>query len=137
MNGKNIAVAGLAGGTLLFVLLFGLNMIMNQLIAYDISKFNGMHPMDDPFMMLFFVYPFVLALAAAYVYDAVHPALQGSGMQKGISFGAILLVIVAIPSNFAMYTSMDWPVTFYIGNLIWAVIGFFLTGIIFARIWKA
>jgi hypothetical protein len=137
MNGKNIVVAGLTGGTLLFILLFGLNMIMNKLIAYDISKFNGMRPMDDPVMMLFFVYPFVIAFAAAYVYDAVHPALQGSVVQKGVLFGVILLVIVAIPSNFAMYTSMDWPVTFYIGNLIWAVIGFLLTGIIFARVWNS
>jgi hypothetical protein len=136
MNGKKIAVAGLVGGMLLFVLLFGLNIIMNKLIAYDIAKFNGMRLMDDPVMMLFFIYPFVLAFAAAYVYDAVHPALPGSGMRKGVSFGILLLVIVAIPSNFAMYTSMDWPVMFYIGNLIWAVLGFLLTGIVFARIWN-
>jgi len=136
MNARKIAVAGLTGGTLLFILLFGLNVIMNQLIAYDIAKFNGMRPMDDPVMMLFFIYPFVLAFAAAYVFDIVHPALPGSGMQKGVSFGVLLLVIVAIPSNFAMYTSMDWPITFYIGNLIWAAIGFLLAGIIFARIWN-
>jgi hypothetical protein len=136
MNARNIGVGGLAAGTLLFILLFGLKVIMNQLITGDISKFGGMRPMDDPVMMLFFVYPFVVAFAAAYVFDAVHSALQGSGMQKGISFGIILLLIVAIPSNFAMYTSMDWPVSFYVGNLIWAVIGFTLTGFVFAKIWK-
>jgi hypothetical protein len=136
MNGKNIAVAGLAGGTLLFVLLFGLNVIMNRIITHDISKFSGMRSMNDPVMMLFFVYPFVLAFTAAFVFDAVYPALHGSVMQKGISFGVILLVIVAIPSNFAMYTSLDWPVTFYVGNLIWAVLGFLSTGILFARIWN-
>jgi hypothetical protein len=136
MNSKNIVIAGLAAGTLLFVLLFGLNVIMNQLISYDIAKFNGMRPMDDPVMLLFFVYPFVVAFAAAYVFDIIHPALPQSGVQKGVSFGILLLVIMAIPSNFAMYTAMDWPVTFYIGNLIWAFAGFLLTGIIFARIWK-
>jgi hypothetical protein len=136
MNARNIVIAGFSAGALLFVLLFCLNIVMNKLIAYDIAKFGGMRPMDDPVMMLFFIYPFVVAFAAAYVFDIVYPVLPGSGMQKGVSFGILLLVIIAIPSNFAMYTSMDWPVTFYIGNLIWAVIGFILTGMVFARIWK-
>jgi len=80
-----IAVAGLVGGTLLFVLLFSLNVIMNQLITYDILKFSGMRPMNDQVVVLFFVYPFVLTFTAAYVSDSVYPALQGSVMQQGIS----------------------------------------------------
>jgi hypothetical protein len=109
---------------------------MNQLITYDISKFSGMRPMNNPVMMLIFVYPFILAFTAAYVFDTVYPALQESVMQQGISFGVVLLVIAAIPSNFAMYTSLDWPATFYAGNLIWAVLGFVSTGILFVRIWN-
>ena len=58
MNARKIAVAGLTGGTLLFILLFVLNALMNQLIAYDIAKFNGMRPMDDPAMLLFFYLSF-------------------------------------------------------------------------------
>jgi len=104
MNGKNITVAGLAGGTLMFILLFGLDAIMNRIIAYDKANFNGMRPMDDPVMMLFFAYPFVVAFTAAYLYDILHPALQGSSIRKGVNFGIVLLVIVAIPSDFAMYT---------------------------------
>jgi len=136
MNGKNIAVAGLVGGTLLFVLLFGLNVIMNQIIPCNIARFPGIRSVDDPIMLLFFAYPFVVAFAAGYLFDLLCPVLSGSVMQKGVSFGIILLVIVAIPSNFAMYTSMDWPVSFYVGNLIWAVTGFLSSGILFARIWN-
>lgn len=136
MNTKNIAIAGIAGGTLLFVLLFGLNVIMNQVIPYDPAQFHGMRPMEDPVMLLFFAYPFVVAFAAAYLYDLLHPVLAGSVMQKGFAFAIVLLVVIAIPSEFAMYTSMDWPVTFYIGNLIWSVAGFLSTGILFARIWN-
>jgi hypothetical protein len=136
MNAKNIVIGGISAGTVLFVLLFGLNIIMNLVIPYDITKFNGMRSMNDPVMMLFFVYPFVLAFAAAYVFDIIHPVLPGSGMKKEVLFSTVMLIIVAIPSNFAMFTSMDWPVTFYIGNLIWALTGFFLTGIIFNKIWN-
>jgi hypothetical protein len=136
MNGKKIAFAGFAGGTLLFVLLFGLNIIMNQIIAYDPAQFHGMRPMDDPVMVLFFAYPYVVSFTAAYLFDILQPVLPAPVMQKGLAFGIILIVILAIPSDFAMYTSMDWPITFYLGNLVWAVAGFLSTGILFARIWN-
>ena len=87
MNARNIGVGGLAAGTLLFVLLFGLNGIMNQLIANDISKFGGIRPMDDPAMMLFFVYPFFVAFAEAYVFDAVHSACMDQVCKKGSPSG--------------------------------------------------
>jgi len=53
------------GGTLLLVLLFSLNVIVNQMITYEISKFSGLRPMNDPVKVLFFVYSFVLAFTAA------------------------------------------------------------------------
>jgi hypothetical protein len=136
MNAKNIAIGGLIGGIVLFLLLFGLNMIINQIIPYDIAQFGGMRHMDDPIMTLFFIYPFVLAFSAAWAFDSIHTALSGSGITKGISFGIFLLILGAIPSNFAMFTSMDWPVSFYIGNSIWAVFGFLLTGILYSKIWR-
>jgi hypothetical protein len=95
-----------------------------------------MRPIKDPVMTLFYLSPFVLAWGAAGVSDLVHPTLPHPVTNKGLSFGLIMIVLVAIPSNFAMYTSMNWPLTFYIGNLIWAGAGFVLTGLVFARIWN-
>ena len=137
MNARKIAVAGLMGGTILFVLLFGLDLIMNRFIEYDMGKFDGMRQMNDPLMLLFFLYPYVVAFAAAYAYDTVHPSLAGSGWHKGVSFGIFLIILVAIPSDFAMVTSLDLPVTFFISNLIWAIVGFLLAGTIFSRIWSS
>jgi len=118
MRVKNIVTMGFAGGAFLFVLLFGLNMAMNLIIPYDIPAFGGMRPMDDPVMLLFFAYPFVLSFAVAWDFDRINGAVTGSGREKGVAFGILLIVLVALPSNYAMYTSMDWPVSFYIGNLI-------------------
>lgn len=95
MNTRNIVFPGFAAGVLLLLLLFGLNVGMNRLIAYDIAQFSGMRPMDNPVMLLFFVYPLVVAFAAAYVFDIVHPCLPGSGNAKGMSSGILLLVIKA------------------------------------------
>ncbi len=136
MDGKKVLTAGISGGIVLFILLFGLNVLMNAAIGYDISSFGGMRAMDDPVMLLFFAYPFVVAFAAAWSFNIVKSCLAGSGIQKGITFGILLLVLIAIPSNFAMFTSMNWPVSFYIGNLISAVIGYPLLGILYAKVWN-
>jgi hypothetical protein len=136
MEGKKILAAGISGGIVLFILLFGMNVIMNATIGYDVSAYGGMRPMDDPVMLLFFAYPFVMAFAAAWFFGNVRNCIAGSGSQKGITFGIMLFLIIAIPSNFAMFTSMNWPVSFYIGNLITAVIGYPLLGILFTRLWS-
>ena len=102
MNARNIAIGGLAAGTILFVLLFCLNLIMNQIIPYDITQFGGMRPIKDPVMTLFYLYPFVLAWGAAGVFDLVHPALPHPATNKGLSFGLIMIILFAIPSNFAI-----------------------------------
>ena len=137
MNARNIAVGGLAARN---------DPVRPALLSQpdhepdhtrtSITQFGGMRPMEDPVMTLFYFYPFVLAFGAAWVFDLVHPALPHPATNKGLSFGLIMIILVAIPSNFAMYTSMDWPLTFYIGNLIWAESGFVLTGLVFARIWN-
>ncbi len=136
MNAKKTAIAGVTGGLLLVVILFGLNVVMNPLVGYDPADFPGMRPMDDPLMLLFFLYPFVISFAAAYLYDTLCPILRGTLLQNGLFFGGLLLVIIAIPSNFAMYTSMVWPVTFYLGNAIWSIAGFMATGLLYAWIWQ-
>ncbi|OPY36739.1 MAG: hypothetical protein A4E35_01848 [Methanoregula sp. PtaU1.Bin051] len=135
MDGKKVLTAGIGGGIVFFILLFGLNVIMNATIGYDIAAFGGMRPNNDPLMLLFFAYPFVMAFAVAWAYDLISSCLTGTGTRKGITFGILLIILIALPSNFAMFTSMNWPVSFYIGNLITAVVGYPILGVLFTRIW--
>ena len=136
MNAKNIAVAGFAGGTLLLLLLVAINMIVNLVIPYDIMKFGGMRAADDPVLILFFLYPFVIAFSQAIVFDVVKNSLTGNHVQKGFQFSALLILIMTIPSLYVMYTSMNWPIDFYISSMIWEIIGFLMTGALYVRIWK-
>jgi hypothetical protein len=135
MNTKNIALAGIIVGVILLVLMVTINMMMNLIIPVDLSSYGGMRAMDDPIMLLFFFYPFIVAFAAAIVFDTVEP-LKGMQMQKGLMFGVLLLIIMTIPSLYVMYTSMTWPVAFYISTGFWEAVSFPIAGIIFARIGK-
>ena len=136
MNVKTIIFAGIAGGILLLVLLIAINMIMNIVVPYDIMKFEGMRPADDPVLILFFLYPFVIAFSQAIVFDLVKSSLAGNQVQKGIQFSALSIVIMTIPSLYVMFTSMNWPIDFYISSLVWEIIGFLMIGTFYVRIWR-
>jgi hypothetical protein len=136
MDSKKIITGGITGGAILFILFFSFNMIMNMVIPYDITKFGGMRAMNDPVMLLFFLYPFVVAFAQAVLFDSVQDSLKGTPVQKGLRFSGLLFVIMTIPSLFVMATSMDWPVDFYANTILWEVVGFLIIGALFTRIWK-
>jgi hypothetical protein len=136
MNAKNITIAGFSGGVVLLALLYAINVIVNMIIPYDIMKFGGMRAMNDPIMILFFFYPFVVAFALAIVFDMVKGALTGTQVQKGLQYSALLVVIMTIPSLFVMYSSMTWPVDFYISTLLWEITGFLIISAINVKIWQ-
>jgi hypothetical protein len=136
MNMKNIATGAISAGFVLLILMVISGYLVNMVLPTDISRYGGMRTMDDPVMALFYLYPFVIACAAAIIFDIVKGCLDGTTVRKGLVFGGMLICIMTIPSLFVMYTSMTWPVDFYVSTLIWEIISFPLMGILFARCWN-
>ncbi len=136
MHIKNIVISGITAGFLLLTLMMVSGFLVNMVLPADMSQYGGMRAMDDPIMSLFYLYPFVVAFAAAVVFDFIRGCLKGDRMHKGLQFGGLLLVIMTIPSLYVMVTSMTWPLDFYISTATWEVVSFPLMGILFARIWE-
>jgi hypothetical protein len=136
MNAKNIASGGISAGFVLLILMVISGYLVNLVIPTDISLYEGMRAVNDPVMNLFYLYPFVIACAAAIIFDIVNGCLHGTQVRKGLMFGAMLICIMTIPSLYVMCTSMTWPVDFYVSTLIWEIISFPLMGILYARIWN-
>jgi hypothetical protein len=136
MHVKNIVTGGIAAGFLLFTLMVVSGFIVNLFLPANMSQYGGMRAMTDPIMNLFYFYPFVIAFAAAIVFDCIRECLKGDQVRKGLMFGGILLMIMTIPSLYVMFTSMTWPLDFYISTGLWEIVAFPLMGIIFAKIWK-
>ncbi len=136
MNAKNIVIGGISAGFAILILMMVSGYLVNLVLPADISRYGGMRAMNDPIMNLFYLYPFVVAFAAATVFDLVKGCLNGTQTRKGLMFGGILICIMTIPSLYVMYTSMTWPVDFYISTGIWELIAFPVMGILFARLWN-
>jgi hypothetical protein len=135
MDLKKILIGGIAGGILLFIAQFVFSMIGNLIAPYDIFAIGGMRARDDPAMLLFFFYPFVLSFTSAIAFDRVKAALGGSCAGPGLTFGLILFLLVTVPGMFVIFSSMNYPLGFYIGNFLVGIIGFPALGMLYGRIW--
>ena len=113
--------------------MFVINVMVNVIIPADISMYGGMTATDDPVMILFFFYPFIVAFAAAILFDVVKDCLMGTPVQKGLMFGALLLVIMTVPNLYMMITSMTRPIDLFISTTTREIMSFPLRGILFCK----
>lgn len=136
MDLKKIVASGAIGGAWLFAMNFVSSSAAGLVEPYNMSEIGGMRSIDDPIMFLFFGYPFVLALMAALVFALTGSAIPGTVINRGITFGLVLLMLVTIPNQFVIYTSMAYPLGFFISNIIVGIIGFPVLGIIIASVFE-
>lgn len=135
MNAKFIGIGTVAGGLVLLVVTFLADAIAQLITPYDFLSIGGMRAMDDPVMGLFFLYPFIFALMAAFVFDLVQSAIPGDWTKKGLLYGGILFILVVIPNMIVIFSSMVYPTGFYTSNILAGIIGYPLIGLIFAKVY--
>lgn len=136
MNKKKVVISGVIGGIWLLIMTFIADYIAVLIAPYNILELGGMRSVDDPIMSLFFAYPFVFSFAAAIVFALVEGAIEGRANRRGIIFGLLLFVLVTLPNQFVIYTSMTYPPGFFISNILTGLIGLPTLGIIFANVWE-
>ncbi len=131
---KKFLLSGIASGAVFLVLTFAFSYLVQAVLPYDVLSLGGMRSVGDPLMALFFLYPFVIGFAIAYLYKYVN--LKGSYMEKGRKFGLLMWLVYGIPSTFVIYTSMNYPIGFSISMLFGDLLGFLAAGIVIAKISK-
>ncbi|HWQ19947.1 MAG TPA: hypothetical protein VN455_09240 [Methanotrichaceae archaeon] len=136
MDLKKIVACGVIGGIWLLMMTFISSSAAGLVAPYNMAEIGGMRSIDDPIMFLFFGYPFVLAFMASLVFALTGSAIRGTVINRGITFGLVLLMLVTIPNQFVIYTSMTYPLGFFISNILAGLIGFPVLGIIIAAVFE-
>ncbi len=95
-----------------------------------------MQSVNDPITSLFFAYPFVFLFAAAFVFAFAKGAIKGRTNKKGVTFGLLLFVLVTLPNRFVIYTSMTYPLGFFISDILAGLVGLPMLGFIFANVYQ-
>ena len=79
------------------------------------------------------VQPWGIPDKAIYVVpELTNKALQGSRTYRGLTFGLMRFVLFTIANQYAVFTSMSYPLGFFVANIMTGVVSFPVLGILFA-----
>ena len=133
MKWKQILIGGVLAGIIIEIVNIIFNSLIQLIWAYNVFELGGMRTIDDPIMILFFVYPWILGFALAYIYSYFGKALDGNYIAKGWKFGLLMWVVVTIPSAFLVFASMNYPVAFTVNSVIPPFIYMLVSSIVIAK----
>lgn len=121
---------GLIAGAAILIVGMAVNWLLGVLFPSLASRYQNpaiFRPWDDPLMMAYFGYPFVLGVAASYLWDKVKA-------KSALEFAKLYFVIATIPG---MYITLSSFQVSYGMVLSWALVGFvqaFVAGMVFKRV---
>ena len=136
MKWKEIIVGGIIVGFIIMLIDIIIGGIFQFILPYDIFKLGGMRKIDDPIMLLFFIHPWVLSFTLSFVYSYFEKALNGNYIAKGWKFGLLMWIVIFVPYTFLVFTSMDYPIGFYVNSIIPPIFYMILSGVVIAKIFE-
>lgn len=121
---------GLIAGVVLLIVGMGLNWLLGLLFPSLMNEYQNtaiFRPWDDPLMMAYFGYPFILGVALAYLWDTLKA-------KDPLEFAKLYFIVATIPGMFISYTSFQLSLLMI---LTWTVVGFvqaYVAGVVFSRV---
>jgi len=135
MDYKKFLTAVILSGIVYIIASSILSMVTQMIMPFSWTDVGGMRTLEDPVMMWFVLYGFVLSIGAVLLYPLI--SLKGTLIQKGAKFGVLMWVATNVSSAFVIYTTMTYPAGFYLNGLIFGVLIWVLMGITIAWVYKA
>ena len=136
MKLKQIIVAGFIVGFIIILIDIVIGGIFQLILPYDIFELGGMRTIDDPIMMLFFIHPWILGFSLSFVYSYFGKALNGNYIAQGWKFGLLMWIVIFVPYTFLVFTSMEYPIGFYINSIIPPFFYMILSGVVISNIFE-
>jgi len=135
---KKIILPGILAGVAILVLGMIVSYIFMLIpaVAADYSNTNIMRQWQDPLMSLFFIYPFVLGIILAWVWNKSKTLFKGSASKRGCNFGLTIWLIATVPGMFITYTSMPYAFMTVISWTVGGLVNSLAAGGIFAKMNK-
>lgn len=130
---------GLIAGFANLLLGLGITVVLQMILpglAQEYQNTSIFRPWQDPLMMVYFAYPFILGIVLAYLWNLLYKQLKGSGPEKVMQFAKVYFIIATIPGMFISYTSFQIS---FLMILVWTLTGFaeaYLSGLVFMKYLK-
>jgi membrane protease YdiL (CAAX protease family) len=133
---KNIIGLGLLAGVFMLIattlLSMGLHSIFPSL-QVEMANQHVYRPMNSPLMTIFYLYPFILGIALAWVWERVKKEFKGKLFKRAVCFGLAYLLVVGLPGMFITYTSMQVSLLMISSWLLGGFVNGIVSGLTFAK----
>jgi hypothetical protein len=135
---KKIILPGVIAGIAILVLgmLVSYLFMLIPSVSADYANTAIMRQWQDPLMMLFFLYPFILGIILAFIWDKSKTLFKGTLWKRGCNFGLAIFLIATIPGMFITYTSMPYSLMTVISWTVGGLLNALVAGWIFAKMNK-
>lgn len=135
---KKILLPGLLVGLINLALGMGVSYLFMMIpsVAADYNNPALVRPFEDPLMMAFFLYPFLLAIILAWVWSKVKTLFTGTAFEKGLKFGLSIFLVLTIPGMFVTYTCFPLSILTVLSWAVDGLISVLVAGVIFAKLNK-
>jgi TM2 domain-containing membrane protein YozV len=136
LEAKRIVASGVVAGIVVLVLSMVVSTVTQVLFDYNVMALAGMRLVNDPVSILFFAFPFVIALVMAVLYDFIRKSFAGTATRKGILLGLLGWMVYGIPSAFIVFSSMDYPFGFTVNSVVGSLVYMLGAGITITKLSK-
>lgn len=136
---KKVILSGVAAGVVVLIASMVLSKIFGALMPSLQAEYQAgiFRPWNDPLMSLYFLYPFVLGIVLAWVWDKTKSVVKGeNAVKKGINFGLAYWIVASIPGMLITYSSFVVSLSMILSWTISGLVSAILAGIVFAKINK-
>lgn len=140
MKCKKIFGVGLLAGLVILIVGMILTQLSNLIfpsLAVEYENISLFRPWEDPLMQLYWLYPFVLGLVLAWVWDKIKDIIKGKTLhQKAWNFAWFYFLLATIPGMFITYSSFQVSLGMV---FLWAISGLlqvYFAGLLFAKMRK-
>jgi hypothetical protein len=122
LEARTIVLSGLVAGIVVLALSMIISTVTQVLFDYNVLALAGMRSVNDPVSILFFLFPFVVGVAMAVLYDFTKKSFTGTATRKGLVLGLLGWIVYGIPSAFIVFSSMDYPLGFTVNSVIGSLV---------------
>jgi hypothetical protein len=136
LEAKTIVTSGLVAGIVVLALSMIISTVTQSLFGYNVLALAGMRSVNDPISILFFLFPFVVGLAMAILYDFTRKSFSGTATRKGVVLGLLGWIVYGIPSAFIVFSSMNYPLGFTVNSVIGSLVYMLGAGITITQLSK-
>jgi hypothetical protein len=119
---KKVIFPGLVAGVVLLILSI-LGLYLNIWIFPDLAMqyFQPAFNEQSSRIMLYFIHPFIIAMALSWFWSKIKGILKGSFLTRGIEFGIIYALIATFPAMWLVFSSITVSLQMV---FTWFVLGF-------------